>query len=125
MVIQHDHSYSFYFHQISYSFLQTEKITGNWRDKECSEQIQQSIQYTNYQLDHLEPDTTYKIELRAHNAIGDSSPAQIKVRTARGENEQYLYITDSNISCVVKVNYFCFYFSFLVGLCLCFEVIIH
>lgn len=87
--------------------------------------MQQSIQYTNYQLDKLLPDTTYKIELRAHNAIGDSSPAQIKVRTARGENEQYLYITDPNISCVVKVNYFCFCFSFVVGLFFCFDVVIH
>ncbi|XP_074026170.1 neural cell adhesion molecule fasciclin 2 isoform X3 [Leptinotarsa decemlineata] len=62
----------------------TEKISGEWRDRDCSEQIQQSVQYTSYQLEHLHPDTIYKIELRAHNAIGDSSPAQVKVRTARG-----------------------------------------
>ncbi|KAJ8915925.1 hypothetical protein NQ315_015540 [Exocentrus adspersus] len=61
----------------------TEKINGRWEDKDCSEQIQQSVQYTSYQLDNLQPDTVYKIELRAHNAIGDSSPAQIRVRTAR------------------------------------------
>lgn len=102
--------------------LQTEKINGGWRDNECSEQIQQSIQYTNYQLDNLLPDTTYKIELRAHNAIGDSSPAQIKVRTARGENEQYLYITDPNISCVVKVNFFMFVLVLLLDFCFSFGV---
>ncbi|KAJ8927972.1 hypothetical protein NQ314_019498 [Rhamnusium bicolor] len=58
-------------------------FNGEWRDKDCSEQIQQSVRYTSYQLEKLLPDTVYKIELRAHNAIGDSSPAQIKVRTAR------------------------------------------
>ncbi|KAG5882838.1 hypothetical protein JTB14_008020 [Gonioctena quinquepunctata] len=62
----------------------TEKISGEWHDRDCSEQIPQSVQYTSYQLEHLNPDTIYKIELRAHNAIGDSWPAQIKVRTARG-----------------------------------------
>nr|CAI5826296.1 unnamed protein product [Callosobruchus analis] len=61
-------------------------ISGRWHDKDCSEQIQQSVQYTSYQLDSLRPDTVYKVELRAHNSIGDSSPAQIRVRTARGED---------------------------------------
>ncbi|KAJ8984502.1 hypothetical protein NQ317_014592, partial [Molorchus minor] len=61
----------------------TEKFNGQWRDKDCSEQIPHSVQYTTYQLSNLSPDTVYKIELRAHNAIGDSSPAQIRVRTAR------------------------------------------
>ncbi|CAG9819922.1 unnamed protein product, partial [Phaedon cochleariae] len=62
----------------------TEKISGEWHDRDCSEQDQQSVQYTHYQLGNLHPDTIYKIELRARNAIGDSLPAQIKVRTARG-----------------------------------------
>ncbi|XP_018561413.1 fasciclin-2 isoform X2 [Anoplophora glabripennis] len=63
----------------------TEKVNGNWEDRDCiPEPIQRSVQYTSYQLDNLQPDTVYKIELRAYNAIGGSSPAQIRVRTARG-----------------------------------------
>lgn len=34
---------------------------------------------------NLRPDTYYKIELRAHNAIGFSTPGQAIVKTARGE----------------------------------------
>ncbi|XP_057661874.1 fasciclin-2 isoform X1 [Diorhabda carinulata] len=62
----------------------TEKINGEWRDRDCTEQIERSIQYTSFELDKLLPDTIYKIEVRAHNSIGDSSPAQVKVKTARG-----------------------------------------
>ncbi|XP_060530160.1 fasciclin-2-like isoform X2 [Cylas formicarius] len=69
-------------------FCITDRTNGGWIDRDCSEPLHQSIQYTNYQLDQLFPDTVYKIELRAHNAIGDSSPAQIRVRTARGTNPQ-------------------------------------
>ncbi|RZC33481.1 fasciclin-2, partial [Asbolus verrucosus] len=62
----------------------TQKVNGGWQDSECSEEIKQSVQYTSYELNALRPDTIYKIELRAHNTIGLSSPAQIKVKTARG-----------------------------------------
>ncbi|KAL3267024.1 hypothetical protein HHI36_011167 [Cryptolaemus montrouzieri] len=67
-------------------YCKTEKVNGEWRDSDCSEEIEQSVQYTHYELRNLIADTTYKIELRAHNAIGASSPAQIRVRTARGED---------------------------------------
>lgn len=62
-----------------------------WRDSEseCSGEIIQSFQHTTYDMSSLRPDTTYKVELRAHNAIGLSSPAEIRVRTARGEQDQY------------------------------------
>ncbi|XP_044255694.1 fasciclin-2 isoform X2 [Tribolium madens] len=60
------------------------KINGEWRDSDCSEEIQQTFKSTTYDLNSLKPDTIYKIELRAHNSIGSSSPAQIKVKTARG-----------------------------------------
>ena len=70
-------------------YLQVQKISGEWRDSECSEEIKQSVQYTSYELNSLKPDTVYKIELRAHNTIGSSSPAQIRVKTARGEQQEY------------------------------------
>ncbi|KAK4886441.1 hypothetical protein RN001_002712 [Aquatica leii] len=64
----------------------TQKVNGLWRDSEseCSDEITQSYQHTTYEMSDLRPDTTYKVELRAHNAIGSSSPAEIRVRTARG-----------------------------------------
>lgn len=67
-------------------YCKTEKIAGEWRDSECSEIIEQTVKQTSYDLRPLRPDTTYKIELRARNAIGASSPAQIRVKTARGLN---------------------------------------
>ncbi|CAH0560938.1 unnamed protein product [Brassicogethes aeneus] len=94
-------------------YCEANKVNGVWRDTECTEQFTQSVQYTSYQLNHLRPDTTYKIELRAHNAIGDSSPAQIKVKTARGEHEQYYtYNTYTSAGNIVNVNYvFLFIFA--------------
>ncbi|ERL88584.1 hypothetical protein D910_05969, partial [Dendroctonus ponderosae] len=72
-----------------------ERNNGEESEVECSENIQQSVQYTNYPLENLMPDTIYKVELRAHNAIGDSTPATIRIRTARGEPHQYFnYKTD-------------------------------
>ncbi|CAH1184709.1 unnamed protein product [Phyllotreta striolata] len=62
----------------------TEKFNGEWRDRDCVNDIQRSIQYTSFELDKLRPDTTYKIELRARNSIGDSWPAVLRVKTARG-----------------------------------------
>lgn len=69
---------------------QTEKVNGEWRDLgTCSEQISQSFQHTTYMMSNLKPDTTYKVELRAHNAIGHSTPAEVRIRTARGEPDKY------------------------------------
>ncbi|KAK9753597.1 Fibronectin type III domain [Popillia japonica] len=64
----------------------TEFRDGQWFDStsECSSEITVSFQYQSYELDNLVPDTTYKLELRAHNPIGLSSPAQIRIKTARG-----------------------------------------
>lgn len=77
-------------------------------EDQCSAEIMQSYQHTSYDLNSLEPDTTYKIELRAHNAIGQSSPAQIRIRTARGEHHQYYsYNTYNNDAYVVRVDVVC------------------
>lgn len=70
------------YYQIRYC--QVERTNGVEKDIECSENIEQSVQYTNYPLDRLLPDTSYKVELRAHNSIGDSTPATLRFRTARG-----------------------------------------
>ncbi|XP_066142214.1 fasciclin-2 isoform X2 [Euwallacea fornicatus] len=65
-------------------FCQVNHIEGVEEDIKCSENIQQSVQYTNFPLNDLIPDTSYKVELRAVNAMGASSPATIRFRTARG-----------------------------------------
>lgn len=65
-------------------------MNGEWRDLgTCSELITQSFQHTTYMMTNLKPDTTYKVELRAHNAIGQSTPAEVRIRTARGEPDKY------------------------------------
>lgn len=91
-----------------------ERTNGVEKDLECSENIEQSVQYTNYPLDRLLPDTLYKVELRAHNSIGDSTPATLRFRTARGEREYYNYHTDSlvNTSCVMCVNFYVWFCVF-------------
>lgn len=63
----------------------------------------------------LRPDTTYKVELRAHNAIGLSSPAEIRVKTARGELDQYYtysyaYNSDYHVNSSLKKE-----LSFILG----------
>lgn len=78
----------------------TQRVNGLWRDSEseCSGEIIQSYQHTTYEMSDLRPDTTYKVELRAHNAIGLSSPAEIRVRTARGLNAVVYQDDDPTIS---------------------------
>ncbi|KAF6212589.1 hypothetical protein GE061_013115 [Apolygus lucorum] len=51
--------------------------------KDCKTLEIRNNELTTYSLEHLEPQTLYKIELRAHNAIGFSTPGQILFRTAR------------------------------------------
>lgn len=41
-------------------------------------------------LNELSSDTYYRVELRAHNAIGFSIPTNIYLKTSRGEGESNL-----------------------------------
>ena len=45
---------------------------------------------TNFEMRDLQADTYYSIELRAHNAIGFSTPAYLMLKTARGESHRSL-----------------------------------
>jgi hypothetical protein len=38
-----------------------------------------------FEMKNLKADTIYRIELRAHNVIGFSAPAEILLRTAKGQ----------------------------------------
>lgn len=95
-----------YYHICILPFLQTQRVAGGWRDSEheCSSEITQSYTYTSYDLNQLSADTTYKIELRAHNAIGSSLPAEIRVKTARGKQQQY-FSYDATLSSSVDRVY--------------------
>lgn len=50
----------------------------------------------------LSPNTYYRIELRAHNAIGFSTPASILMRTARGESDS----TNNNLGTLLYTSGF-------------------
>ena len=39
-----------------------------------------------YEMKNLKPDTLYRVDLRAHNVIGFSAPAEILLRTAKGQS---------------------------------------
>ena len=43
-------------------------------------------QQVRFEMKNLKADTLYRVELRAHNVIGFSSPAEILLRTAKGNN---------------------------------------
>lgn len=47
-------------------------------------------------LDKLSPDTYYRVELKAHNAIGYSIPTNAYLKTARGEGESLIGDNDQN-----------------------------
>ncbi|XP_066902573.1 fasciclin-2 isoform X2 [Halyomorpha halys] len=60
-------------------------------DSDCKEQDLKSTELTSYTIVDLQPDTFYKIELRAHNAIGYSIPGEIYLRTIRGLETNMLH----------------------------------
>lgn len=58
-----------------------------WNELEnlCKERDYIAYTYSNQNLNDLNSDTYYRVELRAHNAIGYSAPTNVYVKTARGE----------------------------------------
>lgn len=44
-----------------------------------------------FEMKNLKADTIYRIELRAHNVIGFSAPAEILLRTAKGQFDKPIY----------------------------------
>lgn len=51
----------------------------------CKTQLLKSTELTSMTINDLQADTFYKVEIRAHNAIGYSSPGQVFLRTVRGK----------------------------------------
>lgn len=67
--------------------LQVQKVNNEWQevDGKCFTLEHRSLEVTSYELTGLQPDTYYKVEIRAHNNIGFSVPGQVVIKTARGE----------------------------------------
>ncbi|KAM7350494.1 neural cell adhesion molecule fasciclin 2 isoform 1-T1 [Cochliomyia hominivorax] len=60
------------------------KMAGAWHELENQCQSADVVGTTSYEMNHLSGNTYYRIELRAHNIIGFSSPASIIMKTTRG-----------------------------------------
>lgn len=68
--------------------MQGGKVNNIWNEIEnlCKERDYIAYTYSNQVLNDLNADTYYRVELRAHNAIGYSAPTNVYVKTARGES---------------------------------------
>lgn len=62
-------------------------MTGTWTELENSCNTVEVVETTSFEMTQLNGNTYYRIELKAHNAIGYSSPASIIMKTARGESD--------------------------------------
>ncbi|XP_017088459.2 fasciclin-2 isoform X1 [Drosophila bipectinata] len=60
------------------------KISGTWTELENSCNTVEVVETTSFEMTQLNGNTYYRIELKAHNAIGYSSPASIIMKTTRG-----------------------------------------
>ncbi|KAF2360252.1 Fibronectin type III [Trinorchestia longiramus] len=68
-------------------YYQVVKDGDGW--KTIGAKIEKTVEFpgvTTYQIQKLRPDTYYRIELRAHNSIGYSSPAELVIKTANDPN---------------------------------------
>ncbi|SPP89153.1 blast:Fasciclin-2 [Drosophila guanche] len=63
------------------------KISGSWTELEDRCNTVDVVETTSYEMTDLNGNTYYRIELKAHNAIGYSSPASIIMKTTRGESD--------------------------------------
>lgn len=68
---------------------QGQKKDGEWHEFEslCVTRDVLNSENSNFVMAKLMGDTCYRIELRAHNAIGFSQPASVLIRTALGESD--------------------------------------
>ncbi|XP_030382113.1 fasciclin-2 isoform X2 [Scaptodrosophila lebanonensis] len=60
------------------------KMAGTWHELENQCNTVEVVETTSYEMSQLSGNTYYRIELKAHNAIGYSSPASIIMKTTRG-----------------------------------------
>ncbi|XP_068627565.1 fasciclin-2 [Battus philenor] len=63
------------------------KVSGEWRvasESQCDVEELKSYEAISYEVRGLQPDTRYRMQVRAHNVLGYSLPAQLYVQTALG-----------------------------------------
>jgi len=72
--------------QYTIKFCPVKREDGRWIELEnqCDTRDLSSADHTAYVLRNLIADKHYKIELRAHNRIGFSTPGEVVIKTARG-----------------------------------------
>jgi hypothetical protein len=66
---------------------QVRNTSTNW--VEAGQSVRAQVPYPaqpKYDMKNLKPDSFYRVELRAHNVIGFSAPAEIYLRTAKGQS---------------------------------------
>ncbi|CAB3247204.1 unnamed protein product [Arctia plantaginis] len=69
------------------NYCPVQKVTGEWRiasESECVVEELKSLEAISYEVRSLRPDTRYRMQVRAHNVLGFSLPAQLYVQTALG-----------------------------------------
>jgi len=101
---------------INFICLQGGKVNNIWNELEHLCKERDYIKYTdsNLKLNDLKADSYYRVELKAHSALGYSHPSTVYVKTARGEfsnsidNLSYQAGFGVNKASVKSVSYFVF-----------------
>ncbi|GLV33822.1 Fasciclin 2 [Carabus blaptoides fortunei] len=86
-------------------FCAVRRVSGDWiaTPDACNTEELSGGEQPELRIGDLVSDTHYKVELRAHNAIGYSTPAELIVKTARGE-QYYRYLNNSCSVCGHSVS---------------------
>lgn len=84
---------------------QVRRVNGQWvvNPDGCNTKQLNGNEHPETSINPLDSDTHYKIELRAENSIGYSTPAEIYVKTARGEQYYRYYNACSVCGCNVTL----------------------
>lgn len=88
---------------------QGQKVNGAWSEFEqyCKVTEVQATDLLQLYMDNLKSGTYYRIELRAHNAMGYSQTRALKLKTARGESDSDNYesvLYEASFSSLSSVN---------------------
>lgn len=71
-------------------YTQVRNTSSGWQEAPGASQVRHQVAFPSavrYELQDLQHDAFYRIEVRAHNIIGFSLPAEIYLRTAKGMDE--------------------------------------
>lgn len=83
--------------QYSIKYCLGRREDGHWMEMEsqCDTRYLSSAEHTAYVLRNLVADKHYKIELRARNRIGYSTPGEVVIKTARDPSNTGIYYSDT------------------------------